>query len=68
MSESSLGRTTVFRFDGRKGVTDDERMARVDPVDVPDDGRVRTVTVDGRSVALARCWAQLGALENRCPR
>src|SRR3569623_1695109 len=40
---------------------------RIDPVDVPDDGRVRTVTVDGRSVALARCAARLGALENRCP-
>ena len=40
---------------------------RVDPLDVPEDGRVRTVTVDGRSVALARCGAQLGALDNRCP-
>ncbi|TDO33867.1 thiamine pyrophosphate-dependent acetolactate synthase large subunit-like protein [Kribbella sp. VKM Ac-2527] len=40
---------------------------RVDPVDVPADGRVRSVVVDGRSVALARCGARLGALENRCP-
>src|SRR2546427_12019681 len=40
---------------------------RVDPVDVPEDGRVRSVVVDGRSVALARCGARLGALENRCP-
>ena len=40
---------------------------RVDPVDVPDEGRVRSVTVDGRTVALARCGAVLGALENRCP-
>ena len=40
---------------------------RVDPVDVPAEGRVRSVTVDGRTVALARCGAQLGALENRCP-
>src|SRR3954453_4647090 len=40
---------------------------RVDPVDVPEDGRVRSVVVDGRSVALARCGARLGALENHCP-
>jgi thiamine pyrophosphate-dependent acetolactate synthase large subunit-like protein/nitrite reductase/ring-hydroxylating ferredoxin subunit len=40
---------------------------RVDPVDVPDDGRVRAVVVDGRTVALARCGARLGALDNRCP-
>jgi thiamine pyrophosphate-dependent acetolactate synthase large subunit-like protein/nitrite reductase/ring-hydroxylating ferredoxin subunit len=40
---------------------------RVDPADVPDEGRVRTVMVDGRGVALSRCGARLGALENRCP-
>jgi pyruvate oxidase len=40
---------------------------RVDPVDVPAEGRVRSVTVDGRTVALARCGARLGALENGCP-
>ncbi|MGH3702977.1 MAG: Rieske 2Fe-2S domain-containing protein, partial [Pseudonocardiaceae bacterium] len=40
---------------------------RVDPADVPDDGRVRSVVVDGRTVALSRCGARLGALENRCP-
>jgi len=40
---------------------------RVDPADVPAEGRVRSVTVDGRTVALARCGAGLGALENRCP-
>ena len=40
---------------------------RVDPVDVPAEGRVRSVTVDGHTVALARCGAGLGALENRCP-
>jgi pyruvate oxidase len=40
---------------------------RVDPVDVPGEGRVRSVTVDGRTVALARCGARLGALENKCP-
>ena len=40
---------------------------RVDPTDVPADGRVRSVTVDGRSVALSRCGARLGALDNHCP-
>jgi len=40
---------------------------RVDQVDVPGEGRVRSVTVDGRTVALARCGGRLGALENRCP-
>ncbi|MGH4005581.1 MAG: Rieske (2Fe-2S) protein, partial [Pseudonocardiaceae bacterium] len=40
---------------------------RVDPADVPDDGRVRSIVVDGRTVALSRCGATLGALENRCP-
>src|SRR5690348_6451808 len=40
---------------------------RVDPVDVPDDGRVRSVVVDGRTVALARCGLRLGALDNACP-
>jgi thiamine pyrophosphate-dependent acetolactate synthase large subunit-like protein/nitrite reductase/ring-hydroxylating ferredoxin subunit len=39
----------------------------VDPVDVPGDGRVRAVVVDGRTVALARCGSRLGALDNRCP-
>jgi pyruvate oxidase len=46
---------------------DTDDWHRVDPADVPDDGRVRSVTVDGRTVALARCGARLGALENRCP-
>jgi thiamine pyrophosphate-dependent acetolactate synthase large subunit-like protein/nitrite reductase/ring-hydroxylating ferredoxin subunit len=40
---------------------------RVEPVDVPAEGRVRSVVVDGRSVAMARCGSRLGALENRCP-
>jgi pyruvate oxidase len=39
----------------------------VSPVDVPEEGRVRSVTVDGRSIALTRCGRTLGALENRCP-
>jgi pyruvate oxidase len=45
----------------------DESWHRVDPVDVPEEGRVRSVIVDGRSVALTRCGVQVGALENRCP-
>jgi pyruvate oxidase len=40
---------------------------QVDPVDVPGDGRIRSVVVDGRTVALARCGLKLGALDNRCP-
>ncbi|WP_030438340.1 thiamine pyrophosphate-binding protein [Actinoplanes subtropicus] len=40
---------------------------RIDPTDVPDDGRVRSVVVDGRTIALARCGLRLGALDNRCP-
>ena len=39
----------------------------VSPEDVPDEGRVRSVTVDGRSIALTRCGGRLGALENHCP-
>jgi thiamine pyrophosphate-dependent acetolactate synthase large subunit-like protein/nitrite reductase/ring-hydroxylating ferredoxin subunit len=39
----------------------------VDHTDVPDDGRVNSLVVDGRAVALARCRGRLGALENRCP-
>lgn len=45
----------------------DNGWHQVDPTDVPADGRVRSVTVDGRSVALSRCGEHLGALENRCP-
>ena len=45
----------------------------VDAADVPEEGRVRSVTVGGRSVALTRCAGRLGALEGttaptgRCP-
>ena len=38
---------------------------RVD--EVPDEGRVRTAIVDGRSVALTRCGGRVGALDNHCP-
>ena len=40
---------------------------RVDPDDVPQEGRVGSLVVDGRPVALTRCGGRLGALENRCP-
>ncbi len=40
---------------------------RISPSDVPDEGRVNTTVVAGRSVALTRCGGALGALENRCP-
>src|SRR4051794_40168692 len=39
----------------------------VSPEDVPDEGRVRSVVVDGRSIAMTRCGGRLGALENHCP-
>ncbi|HEY5855821.1 MAG TPA: thiamine pyrophosphate-binding protein [Aldersonia sp.] len=34
---------------------------------VPDEGRVFTAVVDGRSVALTRCGGRVGALDNHCP-
>lgn len=40
---------------------------RVEERDLPGEGRVRSVVVDGRSVAISRCGGVLGALENRCP-
>jgi pyruvate oxidase len=40
---------------------------RVVDTDVPDEGRVNSVEVDGRTVALARCGERLGALDNHCP-
>ena len=43
------------------------RWHRIDEADLPAEGRVRTVVVDGRSVAMSRCAGSLGALENRCP-
>src|SRR3954467_14540148 len=39
----------------------------VNAVDIPEEGRVRSVTVDGRSIALARCGSGLGGLDNHCP-
>jgi len=40
---------------------------RIEDIDLPDDGRVRTAIVDGRSIALTRCGETLGALDNHCP-
>src|SRR5215213_4380844 len=35
--------------------------------DPPDEGRVHTTVIDGRSVAVTRCHGRVGALDNRCP-
>jgi thiamine pyrophosphate-dependent acetolactate synthase large subunit-like protein/nitrite reductase/ring-hydroxylating ferredoxin subunit len=35
--------------------------------DVPDEGRVHTAIVDGRSIAVSRCGGRVGALDNHCP-
>ena len=40
---------------------------RVAGLDDLDDGRVRTVNADGRSLALCRVGHQYGALDNHCP-
>jgi pyruvate oxidase len=43
------------------------RWHLVAETDVPAEGRVGSVVLDGRPVALTRCGGRLGALENRCP-
>ncbi|MCP4434809.1 MAG: Rieske 2Fe-2S domain-containing protein [Actinomycetia bacterium] len=43
------------------------RRHRLDPADLPDEGRVRTVTIDGHSLAVTNCDGTIGALDNRCP-
>jgi pyruvate oxidase len=43
------------------------RWHRVDDVDLPGEGRVASVEVGGRSLALTRCGDLLGALANHCP-
>ncbi|MCX6465962.1 MAG: thiamine pyrophosphate-binding protein [Pseudonocardiales bacterium] len=35
--------------------------------ETPDEGRVRTAVVDGRTLALSRCGGRVGALDNHCP-
>ena len=49
------------------GTDDSGQWHRIEATDVPDEGRVRSVVVDGRTVAVARCGTRLGALENKCP-
>src|SRR3954464_5611620 len=44
-----------------------DRWHRIDPDEVPVEGRVGSAVIDGRAVALTRCGGTLGALENRCP-
>jgi hypothetical protein len=36
--------------------------------DLPDEGRVVTAVVGGRTGAVPRCGGRIGALEDRCPR
>jgi pyruvate oxidase len=43
------------------------RWHRIEEADLPAEGRVRSVLVDGRSVAVSRCGGRVGALENHCP-
>ncbi len=40
---------------------------RIEDDELPDEGRVRTVTVDGRTLAVTRCAGNIGVLDNRCP-
>ncbi|MFF5965194.1 thiamine pyrophosphate-dependent enzyme [Streptomyces collinus] len=35
--------------------------------ELPEEGRVQTVVVDGRPLAVTRCAGRLGALDNHCP-
>jgi pyruvate oxidase len=35
--------------------------------ELPEEGRVRAVVVDGRPVAVSKCGGRIGALSNRCP-
>ncbi len=48
-------------------MTDDARWFKVAEVHGLDDGRVRAVTVDRRTLALCRVGEHFGALDNRCP-
>lgn len=51
---------------GRPETTDREWFKVAEPDDLPP-GRVRTVTVDRRSIALCRVGREYGALDNHCP-
>ncbi|MFL6062953.1 MAG: thiamine pyrophosphate-binding protein [Marmoricola sp.] len=46
---------------------DEKTWHRVESSDLPEEGRVGSVVLDGRPVAVARCGGRFGALENRCP-
>lgn len=35
--------------------------------ELPEEGRVRTAVVDGRTLAVSRCGGRIGALDNHCP-
>ena len=48
-------------------MTDESQWHKVAEVDGLDDGRVRAVTVDRRTLALCRVGQRFGALDNRCP-
>ena len=62
MTEDSSVQTTEAAGGG-----EEVRWHRLEDVDLPGEGRVRSVVVDGRSVAVSRCGGAVGALENRCP-
>ena len=48
-------------------MTDAAEWHKVADVDSLDDGRVRAVTVDRRTLAVCRVGDEYGALDNRCP-
>ena len=48
-------------------MSNESQWHKVAEVDGLDDGRVRAVTVDRRTVALCRVGQRYGALDNRCP-
>lgn len=50
-----------------EAAADGRSWHRIAEQDLPGEGRVRSVTVDGRSLALSRCSGTWGALENHCP-
>ncbi len=48
--------------------TEDWTWHEIPAGQIPDgEGRVRTVVVDGRAIAVSRCRGLIGALDNRCP-
>jgi len=55
------------RTRGDRGIAMTTQWHRVEDNDLPDDGRVRSVEIDGRVLAVARCGERIGALDNHCP-